>query len=393
MRILWLASWFPSPQDTGNKIRVFNLVRAAASRHEVTLLSFADTGDNIDEAGLTPYAHVAGIVQRTRPAPSRLANLRALLSPLPRSIVLGHSPEMARCFDAEVRTGRYDLLIVCHYDNARYALRYTATPKLLEEIETGPLRGAVALARAGPPRARAWLSWMKTRNYIAGLMRHFNACTVASELERANLMLGNARRCPVAVVPNVVSAAVDHANAVKNPYRLIFNGALSFGANFQAVDYFLREVWPAVLQAEPRAELWITGRTDDATRNRVPPAQRVLFTGYLADVKPAVAEAAVCIAPLQVGGGTRLKILEAMVLGTPVVSTSKGAEGLEVRDGEHLLIGDTPEQFAAQVVRLLRDEELRDRLAANARRLVEGTYDWSVIAPKFLSLLEQVAQC
>jgi glycosyltransferase involved in cell wall biosynthesis len=134
--------------------------------------------------------------------------------------------------------------------------------------------------------------------------------------------------------------------------------------------------------------LVITGQPGERP---LPPAENVTLTGFVGDVQPLLASAWISLAPIRLGGGTRLKILEAMSLGTPVVTTGKGAEGLAVRNGEHLLIADTPEAFAAAVLRLLKEPELHHQLADNACHLVSRKYDWVVVWPEFLRLVETVA--
>jgi glycosyltransferase involved in cell wall biosynthesis len=135
--------------------------------------------------------------------------------------------------------------------------------------------------------------------------------------------------------------------------------------------------------------LAITGSTVGADLGGLNLDDSVHLTGYVPDVRIPVAEATVCVVPIRQGGGTRLKILEAMALGTPVVATSKGAEGLEVIDGEHLLLADTPQAFADATLRLLGDPALRARLVASARRLVEARYDWAQIGQRFVRLVEE----
>jgi glycosyltransferase involved in cell wall biosynthesis len=116
------------------------------------------------------------------------------------------------------------------------------------------------------------------------------------------------------------------------------------------------------------------------------------LTGFVDDVRPLIARSWASIVPLHTGGGTRLKILEAMALRTPVIATSKGAEGLDVQSGKHLLIADTPETFVQQVVRLLRQPQLRENLAEEAYALVREKYDWQVIMPHFLNLIEEIGR-
>jgi glycosyltransferase involved in cell wall biosynthesis len=156
------------------------------------------------------------------------------------------------------------------------------------------------------------------------------------------------------------------------------------------MQYFLAEIYPLIKQQIPDVILTITGSTKGVDLDGLRLDESVHLTGYVDDVRQPVARSAVCVVPIQQGGGTRLKILEAMALGTPVVATSKGAEGLDMIDGEHLLIADAPDAFAEAVVNVLRDTELRRRLATHARALVEARYDWGPIGQQFVELVEEV---
>jgi polysaccharide biosynthesis protein PslH len=153
--------------------------------------------------------------------------------------------------------------------------------------------------------------------------------------------------------------------------------------------WFLHEVYPHIQAKIPDIHLIITG--NHANRS-LPSASNVTLTGYVDDIRPLIARSWISVVPLHTGGGTRLKILEAMSLRTPVVTTPKGAEGLDVQAGQHLLIADTPEAFAQAVVRLLQDPALRRQLASDAYQLVREKYDWMVIMPHFLELVERAAR-
>jgi glycosyltransferase involved in cell wall biosynthesis len=154
------------------------------------------------------------------------------------------------------------------------------------------------------------------------------------------------------------------------------------------MTWFLQEVYPRIRAQAPDVSLTITG---DHAGLPLPPADHVTLTGFVDDVRPLIAAAWVSLVPLRVGGGTRLKILEAMALGTPVVATSKGAEGLDAQHGEHLLIANGPEAFAESVIRLLQEPGLRRRMADNAYQLVQEKYDMAALMPRFLDLVERVA--
>jgi glycosyltransferase involved in cell wall biosynthesis len=149
------------------------------------------------------------------------------------------------------------------------------------------------------------------------------------------------------------------------------------------------KVFPLVLQKVPAAQLIITGDHADLP---LPSMKNALLAGYVNDIKSLIASSTVALAPLWSGGGTRLKILEAMAMGTPVVATSKGAEGLEVEPGTHLFVADDPETFAEAVVRLLSEPELRRRLAVSGKDLVSARYDWGSVLPEFLRLATRISQ-
>jgi polysaccharide biosynthesis protein PslH len=195
------------------------------------------------------------------------------------------------------------------------------------------------------------------------------------------------------VVPNGVDCDRNRPGlAPGEPQRLVYNGALTYQANYDAVKYFLAEIYPLIRKAQPDVTLAVTGSTQGVNLADLALSDGVKLTGYLDDVRPVVAGSRVCVVPLQEGGGTRLKILEAMALGTPIVSTSKGAEGIEARHGEHLLLADDAASFAECTLSLLRDTDLRQRLAVNARRLVEERYDWTRIGERFAGLVEDAVK-
>jgi glycosyltransferase involved in cell wall biosynthesis len=195
----------------------------------------------------------------------------------------------------------------------------------------------------------------------------------------------------ISVVPNAVDAALYRADfGPVEPDTLVFSGALSYRPNEDAMRYFSSEIFPRVLAALPNARLRITGARP-ARLSSLLEHPRVEHTGYVPDVRPIVAQSSAAIVPLRLGGGTRLKILEAMALGTPVVSTSKGAEGLAVTPGEDVLLADTPDSFAQAIIRVLGWPQLRQQLSKGGRRLVETRYDWARVGGELLRLLEDVS--
>jgi polysaccharide biosynthesis protein PslH len=171
---------------------------------------------------------------------------------------------------------------------------------------------------------------------------------------------------------------------------LLFVGNLSYPPSADAALYFCKEILPQVCSLLEGVETWIVGA------NPIPELLQldgkfIHVTGQVPDVTPYYRRSSVCVVPVRAGGGTRLKILEAMALGRPVVSTTVGSEGLAVVDGEHLLVADSPKVFAEQIVHLLTDQTLYERITANARRLVVTQYDWDAIAARLLQIYDELA--
>lgn len=394
MRLLYITTWFPYPIDIGYKHRVYHLLRSLGRRHEVTLLSFAFGPILPDPDHLRQTCcHRVEIVPHS-PFHHGLAwKLRFfLLQPAASWPVV----EMTRRGQSLLDQTRFDAVIASTTVTSAYALQSNGCARILEEHNSLShwAKDRFDSQTTFAARAQAWISWQKVRRYEARLYPRFDLCTAVSENDRlAMLDAFPGRRGPVETVPNGVDC--DHNRpglASPAPDSLVFSGALTYSANYDAMRFFLADILPLLRQKAPALRLTITGSYDGADLGGLLIDNSVRLSGYVEDVRPLVAGASVCIVPLRHGGGTRLKILEAMALGTPVVSTSKGAEGLEVRSGEHLLLADTPATFAEATLRLLRDEALRQHLRQNARRLVEDLYDWKAIGDRFCTLVENTSR-
>jgi len=393
VKVLFLSSWFPFPPDNGSRLRVFNLIKQLSKEHDISLLAFSRDGE-VAQDRLEVMGRFCSTVQTVPLAPFKSGGFRAILgflSPSPRSFVDRYSWRMKRL--VEQAQGRQDLSVVVasQVDVAPYATILREVPRILEEVELAVSRDKYRNESRVDRRVRHGLTWWKTRRFVAPLLRQFDGCTVVSQQERANVLSIVPDHRHVEVVPNGVD--LDHYRGDFGPPEantLIFPGALTYDANLDAMEFFVGQVFPLVKARRPRTTLRITGKTRGMDLNRLALDGGVILTGYLDDVRPTVAQSWACVAPLRVGGGTRLKILEAMALGTPVVATSKGAEGLEVTPGKDILVADEPAEFADAVARLLGDASLREELAANGRRLVRERYGWGGIAERLEQLMVQV---
>jgi glycosyltransferase involved in cell wall biosynthesis len=242
-------------------------------------------------------------------------------------------------------------------------------------------------------KIQAWLSLQKTIVYEREIVSYFDSTVVLTEESRASLSPILTKAKNLTLIGNGVD--LNHypfKNLQPVPDTLIYNGSLTFSANYDAMVWFLNEIYPLLIRQMPTISLRITGKYDGVNLESFPLQEGVELTGYIEDIRSAVTMCSVCIVPIRIAGGQRMKILEAMALGTPVVSTSKGAEGLDVTHGEHVLIADKPEEFAKAVLDLLRNESLRIKITQHARILIEEKYNWENILPQFQSIVENVIQ-
>lgn len=391
MRILALSSWWPEPADNGSRLRIAHLLRTLARQHEVHLVALAQ--GPVDQAHLTRMEQVcasARAVPEYTWTPRRSDVLASLWHAEPASVRATRNPAFAALVQEQAAAVRPDLVVAFQLGAAPYARAVAGVPRVLEEVEVTRFLDQYRRERNPRRRLRAWLTWSKQRSYVARLLCDFVACTVVSTREQACVRAFAPPGMPVIVIPN----GADVAGCMgpwgdPEPDTLVYPGALSYDANFDAMAYFLSTSFPIIRAACPQVRLRITGKADPVHQAALPQVEGVTFTGYVPDVRPVVARAWAEVVPLRAGGGSRLKVLEALALGTPVVSTSKGIEGLQLEHDRHVLVADTPADFAAATVALLRCPELRQRLAEAGQHIVRELYDWPVIGHQFQQLVEQ----
>jgi polysaccharide biosynthesis protein PslH len=393
MRLLAISSWWPEPANNGSRMRIANLLRILAEQHEIYLIALNQEPVIAEQiARMRTLCASVDVIQQRFYTSRRSDLLTSLFHQEPASVRQTYDPAVADLAARRAAEVRPDAVIAFQMGVAPYTYAVDA-PRILEELEVGLLLQQF-LGQSDPARRmRAWLTWQKHRGYVAQVAKHFDAATVASEHELVHARAIVPAHMNLAVIPNGADiAGCANISAASDPDTLIYPGALSFDANLDAMIYFLEAVFPRIRAARPQTRLRITGKYTAAQRDALPTLDGVELTGFLPDVRPAVAGAAVAVVPLRRGGGTRLKILEALALGTPVVATSKGAEGLELLHGQDLLIADTPDAFAEATLQLMADPELRQRIAAAGRAAVRERYDWRSIGGRLCELVVETAQ-
>ncbi len=390
MKILWISAWFPYPPVNGSKIRVYNLLKVLKKYHEIEIISFVREGEEVDMSALERLGINSTIVANEKYSPNQIKAIFGFFSTIPRALYHTYSKAMEEAINQHVEKFGPDLVIFSQLLTSVYG-PISSIPCIIDDLESLIISDQWRNADTILLRQRYWLTWQKHKKYLQRRVFEFAGCFVASEHEK-RLLLEIAPNYPdVYEVPNGVDIQNNFPTASRLiPGKLIYNGSLTYSANYDAIEYFLGKIMPRIQAEIDTVNLTITGSTLGVDVNKLPKSYHVEFTGYLPDIRPTFQSAWACVVPLRIGGGTRLKILEAMALGVPVVSTPKGAEGLLVTPEKDILIGEDDASFAHQVIRLFRDEDLRTELAANGRKLVESHYDWRKIGENFCKIIDEI---
>jgi sugar transferase (PEP-CTERM/EpsH1 system associated) len=397
-KLLFLTPDLPYPPHQGAAIRTFNLIKNLAPRHEIHLLSFVqgrDSPDRID--ALSEFcARVTTI-----PAPHRSMASRAwsvLFSPSPDMALRLPSPRFTNQLRICLERERFDFVQVEAIEMAQYgiAVKEMSLPHhpsvIFDDINAEYLlqRRAFETDLKQPNRWLAalysFIQWRKLQGYESHVCRRLDKTVVVSQAD-AEALQSLLPELECAVVPNGVDTSYFQPPADdESDTTLVFTGKMDFRPNVDAVLWFAQEVLPLVRKEIPGALLKVVGRNPHPRLQRLRQTAGILLTGYVDDVRPYIGEAAVYVVPLRVGGGTRLKILEAMSMSKAIVTTSLGCEGIAAEPNRELLFADDPVSFASATVDLLRDRERRRALGQAARSLAESRHDWRSIT----SLLERV---
>jgi len=381
MRILVITDTIPYPTVSGDRIRVHSLLRRVAGEHQVWLAALLEKPDEVDGVS-SMEEFCSGVevvpVRRRHPLEHLPGLLHYALRGRPLELRFEYSKELADKIRHLVSTVGFDIVQIEHSFMALY-------------LETIPPEAQCKriLVFHKITRMRALIHSLMMRRWEPRYAERFDRCIAVSEVDRQLLLAAN-QRLQVDVIPNGVDTQVyQPLSQGSAPPSLLFIGKMSYPPCTDAALYFCREILPRIRRAIDDVEMWIVGREPPPEVMRLQ-GDGVHITGWVDDVVPYYGRAAVCVVPLRAGGGTRLKILEAMALGRAVVSTTVGCEGLDVIDGEHLLIADSPEQFAEKTVRLLTDGALYQRIATKARQLVVTRYDWDAIARQLMQVYAEM---
>ncbi len=445
MRILFLTPQLPYPPHQGTTIRNYNIIANLAPRHEIHLLSFVRSHDEAERA--TPlHQHCRSIEGIPTPRRSPLKRFLSLFfSPLPDMALRLPSAEFQAKLSATLRRVPFDVVQIEGIEMAQPWLLEVGkwkmengkgkgeggewkgesrpfstlhSPSSILQSPTSNLQYPISIFddhnaeyvlqqrafETDVRQPRRWIAalysliqWKKLSRYEARVCRLADGVVAVSEADKRalqHLVSG----LEVTVVPNGVDTEFYNGQFPMTKSQLdighcslVFTGKMDFRPNVDAVLWFYREVLPLVQREVPDVCFYIVGQSPHRRVRRLADDPAVTVTGYVDDVRPYIAAACVYVVPLRIGGGTRLKLLEAMAMGKPIVSTSLGCEGFEgLVPGRELCIADAPTEFAQRVIELLDDASRRERLGQAGRRFVEQRYDWRLIVPRLEQVYEKL---
>ncbi len=393
LRILFITPYLPSLI----RVRPYNLLKYLADRgHQLTLLALTPPGE--DTAGLDSLRRWCEQVQ-TAPLPRwrTLWNaLRAVPSQTPLQAAYSRSPEMAELIRQTQARSKFDVVHIEHLRGAELGYAVNGAPTVFDSVDSITLLFE-QVRQAGPTwrsRLLAGLDLARTRHYEGQLLARFARVLVTSPRDKAALANLSDRSIDdkrLVVLPNGVDLDYFAPMALpREPATIIFSGKMSYHANIAAALDLATRIMPLVWVELPQAKLIIAGKDPAPELLDLANDARVTVTGTVPDLRPYLAKAAVAVSPIRYGVGIQNKVLEALAMTTPVVSTPQAVSALQVIPGQELLVGESPEAIAQAVLALLQDDALRQRLGQAGRHYVETYHDWRVAAEKLEQLYLEV---
>ncbi|MDQ1559424.1 MAG: polysaccharide biosynthesis protein PslH [Pyrinomonadaceae bacterium] len=392
MRILWLKTELLHPVDKGGKIRTFHMLRELKREHHVTYLTLDDGSAAPDAAArASEYCHeLVRVEHRTRAKFSAAfyGELAAnLVSPLPYFMKKYKSQGMRREIERLVAADNFDVL-VCDFlqPSVNVPPRLPLATVLFQHNVEAMIWKRHYEVQANPlKRSYLYGQWRKSHAYERAACRRFDHVVAVSGEDRETMERAYGLKS-VSDVPTGVDTEFFRPRGAeqREPHNLVFTGSMDWLPNEDAIQFFTKEIMPRVKQQIPDATLTVVGRNPYASLVELGKRDpSIIVTGRVEDVRPYMERAAAYVVPLRVGGGTRLKIYEAMAMEKPIVSTTIGAEGLPVREGRELLLADTAEAFAAAVVGVLTDERAAREMGERAAVAVREKFSWDKVSEAF----------
>ncbi|HUN07083.1 MAG TPA: glycosyltransferase [Aggregatilineales bacterium] len=382
MRVLLLTQVLPYPPDSGPKIKTYHVIKYLAQRHRVTLVAFVRDTDKPEY-----IAHLKTLCERVITVPIQRAASRdlvflgkSLLSGQPWMMLRDERPEMRAALAELAATSQFDIVHADQLNMGQYALPFPSGRKVLDlhnALWVLYKRMSEAQAFTNPMKYLLMRDWPLLKRYEAEMCRRFDAVTAVSEEDKAALIEAGA---PSAMTVIPIAVDLDSQPYIerqpKGPH-IIHIGTMYWPANINAINWFLDAIYPLIKARLPEVRCTLIGaRPPESIIERAKADPSLTVTGYVDDPLPYLQDASMMIVPLKAGGGMRVKILNALAQGIPMVTTTVGCEGIAVTPDKDILIADEPAAFAEASLRLLTDADLNQRISQNGRDMVMRRYDY-----------------
>ena len=397
MRVLWVKSGGLVPLDTGGKIRSFNLLREIARNHEVTLFTFYGRYEGDTHAQLEKhFSRVVCVpidLPEARGTGEALDYALNLFSLRPYTMAKYCRPVVARALRELLHRHEFDVIVCDFLFSADIIPWDWPRPKVLftHNVEEQIWRRHFQVSKNPIWKAVSWREYQTMRSAERHYVRLAEHVLAVSENDR-NYFATYEKTDKITVVPTGVDVEYfQPQNDAGDSETLVFTGSMDWLPNEDAILFFAESILPHLKPQVPGIKLRVVGRKPtERLQSLAKENSRIVVTGEVPDIRPHVRDASVYVVPLRIGGGTRIKIFEAMAMGKAVVSTPVGAEGLPVRHNENIVLAEDPQDFANQVLRLLKDRAERERVGRAARALVEENYSWRSVAGVFDTVFARV---
>jgi glycosyltransferase involved in cell wall biosynthesis len=398
-KILQITPRMPYPLTDGGAIAVFNITKwHALQGHDITLVTYPLEDKDENGRALKELSKYAKVHLVSNPLPSRASVLMRTMFRGAYPLERRNMPEMYELLAATVQQNKFDLVHVDHAHMGPYGLwlkKQYGLPIILRENNfESQIYERFAATESNPAKSFvARLHGKRLKQAEIQFLNEFDAVAAISE-EDAALMKAVAPNSRLTIIP--AGADTEYfvpSSQLAEPATILTVGTLAWDPNFDAVRYFLRDIFPLILQKRPDTILDIVGSDEDRIKSYTKPfGTSVRVYGRVTDIRDYLTRATAVVVPLRIGGGMRIKLLEFFAAGKAIIATTIAAEGNPAINGEHLLIRDKEKDFAAAVETVLADSALRKSLGERAREFVVSRYSWAQVCKDFTRLYGQVLE-
>jgi glycosyltransferase involved in cell wall biosynthesis len=392
LKVLLIASEIPYPPTDSNRACYYHLLSRLAGKHEFTVLAMSSGGTAEDAAQLAPYVKeiivVPHEIKRTF-----WRRLVSLFSPLPFGVGLFRSKEYARALKELLARDSFDLVVAGNVNMAQYTVDLDGTPKVIFPQDAWSLYYRRQIKHARHPAAFLYslLQHLKLRRYERRTYGRYDACVMVAQRD-ADIVREACPGLPIYFAHSGVNMA-PLEKAAKEPNSVVFSGVMDYPPNADCVFYFANEILPLIREKVPEATFHVVGKNAGPKIRALAERPGVVVTGTVPDLIEYIRRMGIYVCPMRLGSGMKMKIVEALGAGLPVVTTSVGADGMDLLvAGRDFVVADGPAPFAAAVVELLKDEGARRRFGRSGRAAVQKAYTWEANARAWEKIIEEVAR-